>query len=68
MAQRLTDLYQSNDLVEIRFGNDDRWWLGRVRGHEPPGMWVETRNGRLWFVTNGRRVRAYASRGESEAG
>ena len=67
MAKRLADLYQPNDIVEIRFGDDDRWWLGLVRRHEPPGVWVQTQNGRLWFVTNGRRIRAYAGRGESKA-
>lgn len=56
MARRLTELYQSGMMVEIRFGDDEQWWLGQVVGHQPPGVWVQTINGRYWFVTNGRRI------------
>ncbi|MCL4867858.1 MAG: hypothetical protein KJ063_02720 [Anaerolineae bacterium] len=57
MAQRLTERYAPGDIVEIQFGQDERWWRGRVVRHDPPGVWVQTENGQQWFVTNTRRIR-----------
>lgn len=57
MAKRLYEQYQLDALVEIQFSGDDRWLRGRVVRHDPPGVWVQTANRRMWFVTNTRRIR-----------
>ena len=57
MTKPLREQYQLDGPVEIRFGGDERWWRGRVVRHAPPGVWVQTANGQLWFVTNTRRIR-----------
>lgn len=56
MAKRLTELYPPGTAVAITFG-EEIWHEGVVARHEPPGIWVATANGRLWFVTNGRSIR-----------
>lgn len=56
MAQRLVDLYKVSELVEITFG-DGAWLEARVRQHQHPGLWVQTIDGRFWFVTNTRHIR-----------
>jgi len=33
------------------------WTPARVVQMQHPGAWVLTRDGSLWFVTNGRRIR-----------
>ncbi|MCU0501805.1 MAG: hypothetical protein MUC51_08575 [Anaerolineae bacterium] len=60
MPPRLVDLYQPGDAVEIFLSDADceQWRAGQVRGAQHPGIWVQTDDGRLWFVTNGRRIRA----------
>lgn len=56
MAERLVELYAVGTAVEIWLG--ERVWLpGVVVGHQPPAVWVQTEDGRPWFVTNGRRIR-----------
>jgi hypothetical protein len=64
MAQRLIDLYQPGDPVEINLAasqgdnwQPDNWQPGRILRHDPPGVWVQMENGRQWFVTNGRKIR-----------
>lgn len=57
MAQRLYEQYQLDTLVEIQFSGNDRWLRGRVVRHDPPGVWVQTANRRMWFVTNTQRIR-----------
>ena len=60
MAQRLIDIYAVGDRVEIVFTEDDieEWRAGRVAGHQHPAVWVVTDGDRrLWFVTNGKRIR-----------
>ncbi len=66
MAKRLVDLYLPGDEVEITFGGDD-WWPGRVLKGDHPGLWVVTENERVWFVTNGRRIRKKPSTGSATA-
>ena len=56
MVRRLTEIYDPADLVEINFGGD-AWQPGQVIGLEHPGVWVLDGDGRVWFVTNGRRIR-----------
>lgn len=57
MAERIWEYYQTDDVVEIQFGGDDHWLRGRIVKHDPPGVWVQTANGHMWFVTNTRRIR-----------
>lgn len=67
MPPRLSELYQPGDEVEICFDSDDPVWLAaRVIGPQTPGLWVQTKDQRLWFVTNGRRIRTagWAEKGE----
>jgi len=56
MAQRLIDLYSVGEVVEITFGHDV-WRRAIVRQLQHPGLWVQTVDGQLWFVTNTRRIR-----------
>jgi len=58
MAQRLVDLYAVGDVAEVTFG-DGEWLQVRVRQLQHPGLWVETADGRLWFVTNTRHIREW---------
>jgi len=58
MAQRLVDLYAVGDVVEMTFG-DGTWLRAQVRQLQHPGLWVETADGRLWFVTNTRHIRKW---------
>jgi hypothetical protein len=60
VAQRLVDAYAVGDRVEILMTIDDVevWRPGRVAGHQFPAVWVVTDADRkLWFVTNGKRIR-----------
>ena len=64
MAQRLVDTYQPGDPVEIYFAqtDDTGWQRGEVIAAQHPGLWVRTADGRLWFVTNTRRIRPFEPR------
>ncbi len=57
MVKRLVELYRPGDRVEIKLA-DEEWTPGKVVRHDPPGLWVATTASGLWFVTNGRRIRA----------
>jgi hypothetical protein len=60
MARRLVDVYAVGDQVEILQVVDDAevWRPGEVVGHQYPAVWVRTAgDGKLWFVTNGKRIR-----------
>jgi hypothetical protein len=61
MTQRLVESYAVGALVEIAF--EDRcgnatWVPGVVVRHDFPAVWVRTPDGREWFVTSGKRIRA----------
>jgi len=56
MAKRLHELYQLGVPVEISF-DGDHWFPAVVEMYNPPGLWVRSQNGRLWYVTNTRRIR-----------
>ncbi len=62
MVKRLVEQYRPGDAVEVMFelGGDATWQRGQVVKHQPPGVWVRTDDGRLWFVTNTRRIRPSA--------
>jgi hypothetical protein len=66
MPQRLTELYQPGDSVEIHLTTHQgqSWQPGRILRHDPPGVWVQMADGRLWFVTNTGRIRKIAMRAE----
>ena len=71
MAQRLVDVYAIGARVEILFTDEDaeEWRAGRVAGHQYPAVWVVTDvDRRLWFVTNGKRIRQEGVRGEERPG
>ncbi len=55
MAKRLSELYGVETAVLILL-NDD-WRPGVVVAHQHPGIWVETVDGRRWFVTNRQRIK-----------
>ncbi|MCI0395452.1 MAG: hypothetical protein L0332_04145 [Chloroflexi bacterium] len=59
MARRLIDQYRPGQVVEIHFAADPagHWRPGRVARLDFPGVWVETEDGRQWFVTNQRHIR-----------
>lgn len=59
MPPRLRDLYAAGDAVEVCFSDADEpeWRPAIVRALQHPGLWVQTDDGHLWFVTNGRRIR-----------
>ncbi len=56
MAERLTVLYAVGTAVEILL--DGVWLPGLVIRHDSPAVWVQTADGRAWFVTNRQRIRA----------
>lgn len=61
MLQRLVEQYAVGAPVEVSF--DDRcghatWVPGVVVRHDFPAVWVRTFDGREWFVTSGKRIRA----------
>ena len=63
MARRLIETYQIGDSVEILIEDEEgnEWRPARVVALQHPGVWVLTEDRRLWFVTNGKRIRAASS-------
>jgi len=59
MPPRLAEIYKSGDIVEIFLSGEEgeSWQPALVRDLQHPGVWVQTTDRRLWFVTNGRRIR-----------
>jgi hypothetical protein len=59
MAQRLVDTYRLDDPVEVLFQDEiaEEWRPARIVALQHPGVWVLTDDRRLWFVTNGKRIR-----------
>ena len=59
MPPRLVDLYHPGDAVEILLSDEEgeMWRPALVRDLQHPGVWVQTEDRRLWFVTNSRRIR-----------
>jgi hypothetical protein len=55
---RLAEVYQPGDRVEVYFTDIEEWRPGVVVALQPPAVWVRTEDGAVWFVTNGRRIRA----------
>lgn len=63
MAQRLVERFRAGDAVEVFFQDDEgeAWRPARVAALQHPGVWVQTEDRRLWFVTNSKRIRPQAS-------
>ena len=59
MPPRLAEIYKAGDIVEMLFSDEEgeSWRPALVRDFQHPGLWVQTADRRLWFVTNGRRIR-----------
>ena len=59
MAQRLVETYRIGDSVEVFFQDEvaEEWRPARVVALQHPGLWAITEDRRLWFVTNGKRIR-----------
>jgi len=59
MPPRLAEIYKSGDIVEIFLSGEEgeSWQPALVRDLQHPGVWVQTTDRRLWFVTNGHRIR-----------
>jgi hypothetical protein len=68
MAQRLVEAYPMGKRVEIVFQIEDIevWRAGEVVGHQHPAIWVRTDDRKLWFVTNGKRIRPLGEGEEAE--
>lgn len=62
MARRLFELFPVGTAVEILL--NDTWWSGVVVHHDHPAVWVETADGRAWFVTNRQRIRRLTNSAE----
>lgn len=56
MAERLVAMYPVGTAVQIL--QNDVWHSGIVIRHDHPAVWVQTADGRAWFVTNRQRIRA----------
>jgi hypothetical protein len=56
MPPRMVDTYPIGTNVEITF-DGETWYRGVVVKHDHPAVWVQTGDGGLWFVTNGRKIR-----------
>ena len=59
MTKRLVETYRIGDAVEVLFQDEiaEEWRPARVVALQHPGLWALTEDRRLWFVTNGRRIR-----------
>ena len=59
MPPRLAEIYKAGDIVEILLSDEEgeSWRPALVRDFQHPGLWVQTADRRLWFVTNSRRIR-----------
>ena len=59
MAQRLVETYRIGDSVEVFFQDEvaEEWRPARVVALQHPGVWVITSDRRVWYVTNGKRIR-----------
>ncbi len=63
MARRLIETYQIGNPVEILFEDEegDEWRPARIVALQHPGVWAQTADRRVWFVTNGKRIRPVSS-------
>ena len=65
--KRLTEIYKIGQQVEITFDRVD-WLTGEVVRLAHPGVWVQTEDGRSWFVTNTRHIRHGTDKAKDETG
>jgi hypothetical protein len=59
MPQRLTERFRLDEPVEVYFADNaaGQWVPGRIVALQHPGVWVQTSDARIWFVTNGKHIR-----------
>jgi len=57
MSRRLTDIYPIGTAVQVFFPQIGIWLDGDIVAHAHPAVWVQTADGRRWFVTNSRRIK-----------
>lgn len=69
VVKRLVETYAVGDRVELLFADElaEEWRPGRVAGLQHPGVWVQTDDRSLWYVTNVKRIRALATPGPRPA-
>ena len=58
-TRRLAERFRPGDAVQVllRTRQGEVWVDAVVAARQAPGLWVETRSGQRWFVTNGGRIR-----------
>ncbi len=63
MVKRLVEVYRIGDTVEIFFQNeeDDEWRPAHIVALQHPGVWAQTADRRIWYVTNSKRIRPVSS-------
>lgn len=54
------EMYAVGTAVEILL--DGVWMPGVIIRHDSPAVWVQTTDGRAWFVTNRQRIRVAGGR------
>ncbi|MDX1614820.1 MAG: hypothetical protein R3300_10960 [Candidatus Promineifilaceae bacterium] len=60
MTRRLVDRFKLGQHVLIRFGDSgDDWVQATVIAADHPGLWVQTEDKRMWYVTNNRRIKVH---------
>ena len=70
MPPRLTEQYRIGDAVVVYLAGDfgEEWQPGVVMLLQHPGVWVQTgHDRRLWYVTNGRRIRPFDEKSDAAA-
>ncbi|MCA9962205.1 MAG: hypothetical protein KC413_04130 [Anaerolineales bacterium] len=66
MAARLVEQYPVGTAVCVTLDNGRSWQPGIVAAHQFPAVWVRTGDGRVWFVTNGQRIKLQSEVGGVE--
>lgn len=63
MVKRLVEVYRIGDMVEVFFQNeeDDEWRPAHIVAFQHPGVWAQTADRRIWYVTNSKRIRPVSS-------
>ncbi len=56
MPKRLSERFPVGAFVEINLA-EYGWLPGRVIQHAQSAVWVQSEDGDVWFVTNGRKIR-----------
>lgn len=59
MVRRLVEVYRIGAPVEIFLQDEESadWRPAHIVALQHPGVWAQTEDGRIWYVTNGKRIR-----------